>query len=154
VATLFQFRPHDAFMSYEGTQLQVRNGHVGVDINPSITNGVYFFGKMPSQYAGNQMTLTIYFTSTVGGGNIVWRGIWERGTHDLDTDSLDAAKDVTAAGPTNPGEIRTATLTFTSAEADDVVAGDWFRLIVQRVGNSGSDTNTGFGFLLGLEIQA
>jgi len=88
-------------------------------------------------------------------GDVKWDVAWERDNIlglDIDTDSFAAAKSVTTTTSGVSGQLSRTTITFTSAEADGLLAGEDYRLQVVRAANAAGDTLVGNANLLYVSI--
>ena len=129
-------------------QTKSRGTHSVLAFDDSSIEGIVWQQAMPQIYSDNDLVLSLYWVAgTAVMGDVIWAAGFERDQdagHDIDSESFAALK--TAAASTAPGSagiIQKASLTFTQAEADAIVAGDPFRLFIQRTGDDGSDDMVG-----------
>ena len=96
---------------------------------------------------GSGVKLLVYYFGDAagGGGSVVLDGAFECVTesdaHDMHAtaDAFAAAQSVTDAVDAAAGELNVATITFTQAQADAIVAGDACRICLRRDSADGSD---------------
>lgn len=122
--------------------LDVRNGRPVLDFNTTTQEAAYFTGVMPDNYAGEGVTVQVWFTvTTVTSGTIGWDVSLELMTAlDMDGDSFATAQVITAVtvSGTN-GTLQTASVNIANGAAmDNLVAGSPFRLRIRR--NVSADT--------------
>ncbi len=118
-----------------------------------------FPGVLPRNYSGGGITVNLYWDGDAvpASHSVVWRADWERdqsGTTDMSADDFDTADAQTATTACNNQYIlNTTTLTFTNSQIDGLLIGERFRLRIQRVGTSGSDTFGGNAQLFAVEVK-
>lgn len=136
--------------------LDTRNSIPVLDFDAASIESAVFSGSMPENYSdATGITIEIDWTaSSATSGNVIWGIGLERGVgQDIDSDGF--ASNVTAAGAANgtSGIQTTTSIALTKgAQMDSVVAGDRFRLRLQRIANDGGDTMTGDAELLAIRI--
>jgi hypothetical protein len=114
-----------------------------------VIEGIAWQRAMPLIYtAGAALELKIYWVAdTAIVGDVIWAAAFERDNaagHDIDADDFAALQTAPAStAPGVAGVIQVATIPFTSAQIDAVVAGDPFRLFIQRTATDGGDTMAG-----------
>ena len=106
---------------------------------------VFFPAVMGKDYGGNFLLVDIFWMSPSIVGNVVWFVAWERDNTlpfgaNLTIDSYAPAKNVLSAAPFVTGEIQKASVLFTGPEADNIAAGDPYRLSIKRMPGSLFDT--------------
>lgn len=133
-----------------------RSGHIVLRFADSVTNRAIFEDFLARHYDGGGITVTLKWAAlTATTGNVRWSVAFERMVaHDIDADDFATAKAATTAAPAGGAGIPVDTvIAFTNAEIDGLVAGEAFRLLVERLGADGADTMTGFADLLGIELR-
>lgn len=137
-------------------QLDMRGGVPVLALDAAADEYVDFFGVLPANYAQRDMQLVLHWTAaTATSGNVVWQVQFERhtaGTFDLDSPAFGSALTTTAATAANSGQVVRSTIALSHSAAGSPIAGDSFRVRVQRTGTSGSDTMTGDAQLLALAV--
>lgn len=137
--------------------LDLRNAHPVLDFDDTADESAVFTAVMPRGYAGGSVVVKLVWSATSAvTGSCRWQTSFERITGlDIDADSFATAK--SAAGTANgTSGIPTETeITHASSEIDSVVAGDAFRLKVNRDadGTTGTDDMTGDAELIAVEIR-
>lgn len=142
------FPPMDAELPASAPAVMAtRNNHKLLGFNDTTLNSAYWIGTLPPQYLSTD-TLSVrvsWAAATATTGNVVWLVAIERldtGT-DIDADSFATAQTATTATLGTSGFTQRTTITFTNAQADTIVAGEPFRIRVQRDAANASDTMTG-----------
>lgn len=139
--------------------LDTRNVTLVLDYDASTDESMEYGGFMPRNYAGTTgITVTLGWAATTAtSGDVVWNVGFKSISDDADDlDSkafaaVNAATDTTASAS---GEVAYVTITFTDgADMDSVTAGEYFRMIVTRDADNGSDTMAGDAELVFVEIQ-
>lgn len=125
-----------------------RNAHPFIAFNDSTSWNIIYTGELPKQYSGGGLTVVIYWmAASATSGNVVWNAYIERdniGGQDLDSDGFASAQTTTTAASGTSGVLSSTSIAFTSgAQMDNLVAGEQFRLKIERNASSGSDTMTG-----------
>jgi hypothetical protein len=126
-----------------------RGTHSVLAYDDGTIEGIAWQRFVPLIYtAGTAFSLKIYWVAdTAIAGDVIWAAAFERDNaagHDIDADDFAALQ--TAAASTAPGVagvIQVASIAFTNAQADAVVAGNPFRLFIQRTASAGGDTMVG-----------
>jgi len=134
--------PATNFATYD-----TRNNHDRLDFDASVNESVIFGGVLSSVYAGGGLTveLTLCATTAVT-GDMVFNVSIERKNNALDRDADSFATAQVATGTTSAtsGAAVTLTATFTSgAQMDGLLAGESFRIKVERDAVNVSDTMAG-----------
>lgn len=128
-------------------QSTTRNDHRVLAFDDSTAESALLEGIMPEGYDGKPLEVHIHWVAaTATSGDVVWGGAWERDAaagHDIDGNSFASQKTETTAAPGTSGQIKITTIEFTQAEADAIVAGDAYRLMLQRVAGDAADTMAG-----------
>jgi hypothetical protein len=137
--------------------LDTRNGHLVLDFDASADESAIFTGVMPQHYAGGSIVVYLHVTfSSATSGNADFEVAFERigTTQDTDADSFAAAKAVNVAANGTNGIPTIASITFSQAEADGIVAGEYFRVKVTRdADDATNDTASGDAELLAVELR-
>lgn len=121
-----------------------RNGIPVLDADDSTDEYAVFSGTMPPNYGGGGVVVKILWTgATATTGNTVWEAAFERGDTDMDADSFASAQPSGQSAASGTSGIKnTASIPFTDgAQMDSVVAGDDFRLKINRDANSTTATD-------------
>ena len=136
--------------------LDFRNNVPVLDFDPAATETAIFTGTLPRHYAGGGITGTLtWMASTATSGNVIWETAFERGNTDLDADSFaTAVTGAAAATNATSGIVTNTAIAHTNgAQIDSLAIGEMFRLRVQRIGGSGSDTMAGDAELVVVELR-
>lgn len=138
-------------------QLTSRNDHAVLAFDDSTAESVIFEGIMPEGYTAEALEVLLFWVAATATSNTVrWGAEWERdnsGGHDIDSDSFSAQQTVDSDAPGTCGQIRSATIEFTQAQADSVAAGEPFRLRIQRAAAAAEDTMVGDAQLLRVAVR-
>lgn len=129
-------------------QVVIRNGIFTLAFDAATAESVVFRGVLPSHYSGGGLTIDIYWmAASATSGDVVWGVEIERaqdGGTDQDADSFATQQTATGTANGTSGIKTKTTVTCSSgANMDSLAAGEPFRLRLQRVAASGSDTMTG-----------
>ncbi len=125
--------------------------------NDSATWTVSFMGMVPwGANLGAGCTVRLKWAShTATTNSVVWNASFERfGTAAVTSDHFGTAAAVTTAVGGTIDIVTTSSLPITYANMGSVVAGDWFRLLIQRIGANGSDTMVGDAALYTVSIES
>jgi len=124
-----------------------RNGHPIINFDDTTAENVIFNSKVPSSYIGNSLSLEIdWVAESAIAGDVVWGIEFEAnaaGGNDIDSDSFAAQQTGTDTTSGTSGVITRTTIVLTQAQADAIAALDSYRMRLQRVAASGSDTMVG-----------
>ena len=108
----------------------------------------YFVGVLPLHYDGGKINVKISFLMTSAtSGTVGWIVAFERraegDAHDHDTSSFDTTTTITAVTvPGTSGRVKECNVDVAVADLDGLVAGDCFRLRIQRdVANDTASTD-------------
>jgi hypothetical protein len=138
--------------------LDVRNGHLVIELDDSAAESCIFSGVLPRNYASGGITVRIaWMAATATTGDVVFGASFERhqdDTDDLDSDSFAAEQTATATTASATGEVQYTAITFTDgAQLDSLAVSEHFRLKVRRVATDGADTLVGDCQILSVELQ-
>lgn len=141
-----------------GPSAAVRNNHLVLGFSDADDLFVYFEDALGLSYAGGLLTVNIFWAAASAVfGDVEWFVAWERqndgGPFDLDANDFAAELGVVSTAPGTSGFLAKASLTFTQAQADAVVAGDCFRLRILRDGGVGNDNMVGDAQLLRVTLE-
>lgn len=132
-----------------------RNNHPVIDL--AVGDEVHFRLYMPKHYAGAtgiDVTALVAATSVTTGNFKLEMSIERITGQDIDADSFAAANatgDIAVSGTSGIGV--DALVQFTDgADMDSVVAGDWYRLKIERVA-AGASEASGDIEILGVEVE-
>ena len=160
--TLCIFTPQGAtFPTSNAPTFDTRGTHLVLDFDDSQDETCYFAGVMPQHYAGTTgVTVTVVWAATSSTTNgCQWEVAFERlqdenSNSDLDTPGFAAVNAGNGTAPTGgAGQLQYTAITFTDgADMDSVVAGEAFRMSINRDTGYGSDM-TGDAELVRIEIQ-
>lgn len=134
--------------------LDTRNSIAILDFDDTTDEQAIFLGIIPeAAVLTSGLSIRLIWTATTAtSGACVWDAALERMTTDIDTDSFDTAASVTTTTNATSGVPNYSTITLTTI--DSVVAGDGFRLRINRDANNGSDTMTGDAELIAVEVRS
>lgn len=134
--------------------LDTRNSIAVLDFIDTSTESAVFVGIMPesANLSSGVIVRLIFMATTATSGDVRWSVALERGNTDLDTDSFDTAVAANVAVNGTSGIPSVAEITVTTI--DGIVAGDLYRLRVQRIGGDGADTATGDAELIAVEVRS
>jgi hypothetical protein len=128
-------------------QSVTRGTHAVLGYDDAAVQGIPWQRFMPQNYSGDDLTLNLYWVAkTAIVGDVVLAAAFERNEvgHNVDADSFAALQTAGASlAPGTLGDIAKSTIAFTQAQADAVVAGDPFRLFIQRTADDVGDTMVG-----------
>lgn len=138
--------------------LDVRNGHLVIDLDDATNEAAVFKGVLPRNYGGGGLTVYLHYAMTSAtSGDVVLTAAFERigdGQQDIDSDGFASAQTVTVTVPGTSGHVDIAAITFTDgAQIDSLAVGEAFRLKITRDANAGGDTASGDLELLAIEIK-
>ncbi len=118
---------------------------------------VFCPGVMPSGYFNGGIDVYIYWTATTAAANdISWKTSFEKiaDTFDISTDSFAAAIEVVDTGNVGGADfLQICNTSHLHSEIDGIVAGDSFRLRLERDTGDASDTHAGTAELHMIEIR-
>jgi hypothetical protein len=134
--------------------LDTRNSIAVLDFDDASTESAVFVGVIPEAASlGSGLIVSLrWMATTATSGDVRWSVAWEKSNTDLDSDSFDTATAATATTNATSGIVTVTNITCTSI--DSLVAGDLFRLRVQRIGGDGADTMTGDAELVAVEVRS
>ena len=134
--------------------LDTRNSVAVLDFDATTDESAIFLGIIPEAASlGSGLKIRLAWTATAAtSGACVWDASLERMTTDIDTDSFDTAASVTATTNGTSGVPNYSEITLTTI--DSVIAGDGFRLKINRDANNASDTMTGDAELIAVEVRS
>lgn len=136
--------------------LSTRNTHPLLAFDNAVNEFAQFSSYLPLNYQGSGLNVTLIWASTASLGDIVWSVAFERenaGSFDLDNDSFAAAVTGTGTAPGAQGVLVYTTIAFSNAQIDGLLAGEAFRIQVERLATNGGDTNAGDGQLVKIIIE-
>jgi len=136
--------------------LDVRKGHVVLDFDDTNDQATWFVGVLPQNYGGGDFLIVLKWTSsTADGGNTNWLTGIERHspTYDLEGFNFFGMVTIAAGSPSNEGELETDSGTLTATAASDPLAGETFRLFIQRFASNPTDTMLGDAELIAVELR-
>jgi len=119
-----------------------------LDFSPTTPNEFAVFANiMPAHYAGTTgVTVTIIWAAEATTGNVKWDVAFKRmaDTSSLTGNTYAAVQSTTTGTDGTARDINTTVITFTDgAQMNSVVAGDYFRMAVERDAADGGDTMNG-----------
>lgn len=134
----------------------VRNNHPILSYDGTTAWSAFFTGEMPANYSGGGITVRIFWSAASAvTGAVVWGISMEDMTAtDLDADSF-ATQVVGGASTTDAtsGILTMTTIALTSgAQMDNAVAGDPFRMRVERLPANAGDTMAGNAEIMLIDI--
>jgi len=133
----------------------VRNAHTTVVFSDGATETIFFEGVMPESYDGTSLDVQIAWTGVPTTGAVRWGAAFEDidAATDIDVDSFEPNQLATSTTAATSGIRTLTTITFTSGQADGPVAGQPFRLRIQRIGADAADTMAGDAELLTVQVR-
>jgi len=155
---LGDFDANDAtFPSSNPAVANSRNAHPILAFDDATAESVVFHGVISTDYSDGDVSVNIdWVAETATTGDVVWGIEIERidqGVTDIDSDSFAAQQTGTDTTSGTSGIVTRTTITLTQAQADSWTTGDAFRLRVQRVAASGSDTMTNDAEVLRVSLE-
>lgn len=164
VATTAQVSPREAVFvpaannppSSGAATIDERNAHPILVFPDAVVSSAIFPGILPVSYGGNDIRVTIVWASPATTGDAVWAAAWERladGVQDIDADGFAANQTAVGSTRATSGVLRYTTIDFTSAQIDGLLAGEAYRLRVQRLGDNGSDDLTDVAQVLRVGVR-
>ena len=135
-----------------------RNNHSIVAYPAGEDTLVDFPGLVGKDWGEVTLEVELFWVTPEIAGDVVWFVSWERdngppGAANLDADNFAAAKSVVSSAPAVAGNVQTATLLFSQAEADVLEAGDPYRLRIRRDANVLLDTLDGVAQLFFVSLE-
>lgn len=134
-----------------------RNEHPLLAFDDTVAENVIFHWIMSNDYSDGNLTVDIdWVAETAVVGDVVWGVEFERlnaGGQDIDSDGFATQQTGTDTTNGTSGIITRTSIALTQAQADLIAAGEAFRLRVQRVAVSGSDTMVGDAQLLRVSVR-
>lgn len=135
---LADFDANDAiFPATDPAGASSRNGHPILTFDDTVAETVIFPGVMSRDYsAGNVLVDIDWVLPALTTGDVTWGVEFERvapGGQDIDADGFDTQQTGVDTTAGTAGVVTRTTITLTQAEADDIAAGDAYRLRVQRL---------------------
>ena len=141
--------------------LDTRNGHLVADFDDTTDEALVFKAIMPQNYAATTgVTVYIHYAMSSATANAAgWQVAFERTSdsiQDIDADGFAAVQSVSVTVPATSGHVDITSIAFTQgAQMDSVVAGDGFRLKINRDadGSAVTDSATGDAELWAIEVR-
>jgi hypothetical protein len=128
-----------------------------IDFPDSADRNCTFAAVTGDAYGGGSLQVDIdWVAASAVAGDVVWGVRWERmaaGGLDLDASGFAAAQFVTDPTEATNGVITRSQIVFTQAQADGIVAGDSFRLLLYRNGTDGNDDMVGDAQLVRIAVR-
>lgn len=118
---------------------------VVVNFDDAADSETFFLGVLPSNYAGGDIDIHIFWTPVAASGNVKWLVKFERreaGVFELATPNFGTASNATHAVAAANDVVKT-TVSITAANAGSPAAGEAFRISVTRdttVGSNSADS--------------
>ena len=128
--------------------------HYVLEFSASSVLDAIFTGKLNASYGGNGLTFTLQMTQVSTSGNTDWHVFIERMNSGFNIDLASFATAQTTLNTTVPGtsgDTQEIDITFTNAQIDGLLAGEYFRVKVER--DSTTDTATGTSELIQLTMK-
>lgn len=126
-------------------QPDVRGTHTCWDFDADADEYLYAPGSMPYAWDGGDVTVRVFYAMSTAHDpalHVCWSVAWERvgdEVLDIDAESFAAAQVLADHIPDTCGHVGCASITFTNAQIDSVVAGEYFRLKILRDIDNGDD---------------
>lgn len=136
----------------------VRGTHAVLGFNDTIINGIPWQKYMPQDYTpGSALQVLITWAAlTAVVGDVVWAAAFENlaAGNSIITDGFAALQTApVSTAPAVLGNLATATVSFTSAQIDAILAGNPLRLFVQRTASAIGDTMVGDAQLVRVVVR-
>ena len=135
--------------------LDTRNERPVLDFDDLAIEAAHFSGVLPAHYSGGDLEVTLHWMSEDATSAVTrWRSQFERlepGGFDLDGSDFQAAVSVNGTAVDPAGEIIATVITLTAL--DSAVAGDSFRLLIDREATHGDDLMANDAELLTVSIK-
>lgn len=135
--------------------LDTRNQRPVLDFDDGADEQAYFQGVLPAHYSGGDLDIALHWMATTATSAVcLWAAQFERlevGGFDLDGTDFQGLVFVTGTAVSPSGELIETVITLTAL--DSAVAGDSFRVLIERTGTSGSDLMAGDAELLDISIK-
>lgn len=144
ITALVSFDANDAmFPATNPAEGGSRNAHATLDFDSATDQNVVFESLMPLDYEAGTISVDIHYVAAgVTVNDVVWNVAFERmdaDSLDIDADSFAAVQAVTDTVPGTDGQISVATITFSQAQADGIVAGEAMRIKLTRDADNVND---------------
>ncbi len=127
-----------------------------ISFNDALNRDILFPGAMDVKYNGATLTVAVYWVAeTAIIGDVVIDAGFKRlnATENIDTAAFAALLTTTVAAPGVNGDIVRTTFAFTQVQADGIVAGDPYQLLISRRGQVITDTMLGNWQLLRVTVS-
>lgn len=144
-----------------GATLDTRNQRPVLDFIEAADSGVFFQGVLPAHYNGGDLAIAIHWSAETAeaadSDECKWTASFERLTldsSDTAADDFQAEVSVEETLAVGPGIITETVITLLDASGhmDGAIAGDSFRLFIQREGIHANDTMDDDAELLDIRI--
>ena len=147
----------DFFSAATAPSIGTRNGHRYIEYTNAVSQDAYWTVVMPLNYGADGITVLIrWMAKSAVVGDAYWDVAIERhdiGGVDLDADSFAASQVVASTAQAASGQISEASIAFTNAQIDGLLAGEEFRIRVRRLGADVLDTIADFTQVTSVFIQ-
>lgn len=145
VNQLARFNANDAtFPASSPAAATSRNEHPLLGFDDTTPENVVLHDSISLDYSAGSITVDVtWVASTATTGDVVWGVEFEAGSPDIDADSFAAQQTGTDTTNATSGIDTVTSISLSQAQADSIAAGIPYRLRVQRVATSGSDTMSG-----------
>lgn len=159
LTSLGEFTANDAvFVGASAATGTARNGHSLIAFDDTVLEEIIFEGVMRQWYNANESLQVIlqWAAATAVVGNCRWVAQFENlaaGGQDLDADGFAAGITASPSPDGTSGVLTYTLLGFTNAAADAIVAGNAYRLRVQRDAANVADTMVGDAQLLSVALR-
>ncbi len=158
--TLGIFTPHQHepnIVSLATLDVRGLSDHPVIDFGDAANGIIFFHGIMPNNYEDNGCSVDIHYAMSADISDVVrWEVAFERLNEedpDLDDNNFAANQGTSDTCPANLGDVGVASISFTHAQMDSIVAGELYRIALYRVGAHGDDTASGDAEFLALEMR-
>ncbi len=157
MATRYTFTPNSAeFPASNFPQLQLVNRRPVLSFDASTDETAYWTAVAPQGLTGTITVIVHYIMASAVSGAVYFQAALEAITPgdavDLDAGtSFDTANSGNGNVPGTAGYEQSISITMTNA--DSIVAGDYFRLSLNRDADNASDTATGDMHVLAVELR-
>lgn len=134
-----------------------RNGHAVLAFDDTTAENIIIEGVLSESYDGGPIEVDIcWVAASAIVGDVVWGVEFEQvtdGGHDIDADNFAPQKTATGTTDVVAGVLARTVISLSNAEADTILAGDGFRLRLQRVATDVGDTLVGDAHVLRVVLE-
>lgn len=140
------FNPSNAiFPSSNPAEEHSRNNHPVISYDYVTDESAIFTSAMSKDYSNGDISVNVDWVSNETVGSVVWSVQFEtnsEGGNNINSDSFASQQAIVSDTSSESGVIKRASIVFTNTQADDISAGDAYRLKVKRLATNVSDDMT------------